>query len=267
MHFQIPSTGGYKKSTQYKLYPTHAQIPRKTPMDRAVKIAGALTTAIQNLLTEPTINRIRHGQALEQLTKISDNATENLETQLHHKAQTLSTPTTRANIWATPRVHARVTRKNTPGIIPTTIINKEGGKDFSPSIADLQGGQKSKRKINSKNERKTRQENRELAKKLNDECKADSYKASTTPKQVPVVEKPIFQMEHVEQGTPRPSFGTPRIISQEALIAFSLAAVGIKRIFPLTTDNQDSNTKTIAETHSQKNIQHFCAPVIHPKTG
>ena len=150
-----------------------------------------------------------------------------------------------------------MTRNNTPGIIPTTIINTEGGKEFPPSIADSEGGQKSERKINSKNERKTRQENRELAKKLNDERKADSYEASTTPKQVPVVEKPIFQMEHVEQGTPRPSFQTPRIISQEALFAFSLEEVGIKRIPPLTNGNQDYITKTTKETHSQENIQHF----------
>ena len=99
-------------------------------MDRSVKIAGTLTIAIQNLLKEPKINTGQHGRALEQLAKIFDNATENLETQVHHKAQTLSIPTTRANIQATPRVHARVTRNNTPGIIPTPIINIEGGKEF-----------------------------------------------------------------------------------------------------------------------------------------
>ena len=52
------------------------------------------------------------------------------------RAKTSSTPTTRANIHATPRVHARVTRNNTPGIIPkqpsTPITNTEGGKDFFP---------------------------------------------------------------------------------------------------------------------------------------
>ena len=156
IHFQIPSTEGYRTSAQYKLYPTNVQIPRETPMDRDVKIAGTLTTAIQNLLKESTINTGRHGQALEQLAKIFDNATENLETQVHHKAQTLSTPTTRANIRATPRVHARVMPNNTPGIIPTTIINTEGGTEFFPPIADSEGGQKSVRKINSKNEWKTR---------------------------------------------------------------------------------------------------------------
>ena len=54
-------------------------------------------------------------------------------------------------------------------------------------------------------------------------------------------------MEHVEQGTPIPSFRTPRIIIKEAFITFSLAAVGIKIISPLTKDNHDSITKTIEE--------------------
>ena len=107
---------------------------------------------------------------------------------MHHKAQTSSTTTTRANIRATPRVHEHVVRNNSPSIIPTPIINTEGVKEFPPPIADSEGGQKSERKINSKNERKTRQKNRELAKKINDERKADSYNTSTTPKQVPRVE-------------------------------------------------------------------------------
>ena len=74
----------------------------------------------------------QHVQALEKLTITFDNATENLETQLQHKAQRSSTPTTRANIQATPSVHARLTSNNTSGIIPTTIINTEEGIDFPP---------------------------------------------------------------------------------------------------------------------------------------
>ena len=46
--------------------------------------------------------------------------------------------------------------------------------------------------INSKNERKMRQKNRELAEKLNDKRKVERYKASMIPKQVPMVEKLIF---------------------------------------------------------------------------
>ena len=84
---------------------------------------------------------------------------------MHHKAHTSSTTTTRVNIQATPRVHARVTHNNTPGIILTPIINMEGGKKYSPPIGDSEGSKKNERKINSKNESKTRQKNRELGKK------------------------------------------------------------------------------------------------------
>ena len=95
-------------AVQYKLYPTHVQIPRETPMYRAVKIVGSLTNAIQNILKEPTINTGRDGQALENLAKIFENATENLEAQQQNSSQTSSTPTNQANIRATPRLHAPV---------------------------------------------------------------------------------------------------------------------------------------------------------------
>ena len=106
-------------------------------------------------------NNNKHGTAwssIRKFAKLFDNATDNLEKQHHNRAQTSSTPTTRANIRATPRVHARVKRNNTPGIIPkktpTPTANMEGGKDFFSPIEDSEGGQKSERKIKSKNERK-----------------------------------------------------------------------------------------------------------------
>ena len=132
-----------------------------------------------------------------------------------------------------------------------------GGKNSCPPSVFAMGVQKSKKKINSKNERKTRREKRDLAKILNEKQGADRKTTSTTPTQVPVIEKPICQMGHVKQGTPRPSVRTPRIISQEALILFSLAAVGIKRLHPITKNNQDYKNKTFGEIHSQQNPQHF----------
>ena len=106
-----------------------------------------------------------------------------------------------------------------------------------------------------------------MAKKLQEKLKAGRNTASTTPKEVPIVEEHIFQMEAVEKGNPIPSFQKPRIISQEDLIAFALAEVEIEIILPPIKDNQYSITKTSEEIHSQENIQHFCAPVIHPTTG
>ena len=82
-----------------------------------------------NILKEPTINRGRHGQALEKLAQIFDNATENLETHQQNRAQTSSTPTTRAKIRATPRVHARVTRNHTRyNTNKTTNTNSKYGR-------------------------------------------------------------------------------------------------------------------------------------------
>ena len=127
--FQIPSTGGIRTSAQYKLYPQHAKVPQETPMDKAVHIAHKLTNAIQQLLNEPTTREGRHVRALEKLADIFSTATKNLENRHTLTTPTSTTPTTPANIRTTPRVHQRVTRNNTPGIIPNqnaTIAISEG---------------------------------------------------------------------------------------------------------------------------------------------
>ena len=35
----------------------------------------------------------------------------------------------------------------------------------------------------------------------------------------------------------------------------------------MVENNQDSTSKTMEEVHAPDNLQHFCAPVIHPTTG
>ena len=74
------------------------------------------------------------------------------------------------------------------------------------------------------------------------------------------------QPERTQCRSANPSFRTPCIISQEALMAFSLAAVGIERRFPMVEDHQDSTSKTMEEVHAPDNLQYFCATVIHPTT-
>ena len=101
-------------------------------MDKAVRIPAALTGAIKRMMAESTKDIGRHRRALEQLSQIFEKATERLEQSHENRIQTSSTPTTKANLRTTPRVHARVTRNNTPGIIPTQtttpIMDTEGGK-------------------------------------------------------------------------------------------------------------------------------------------
>ena len=103
-------------------------------MDKAVRIAGILTSAIKRMMTESSEDIGRHGRALEQLAQTFEKATEKFEQGHDSRPQTSSTPTTKANLRTTPRVHSRVARNNTPGIIPeqtaTPILNTEGGREF-----------------------------------------------------------------------------------------------------------------------------------------
>ena len=59
--------------------------PQETPMDRAVRIAGTLTNAIQRMLKDLNRDAGRHEKALEQLTNIFDTATEKLEKDMRTK--------------------------------------------------------------------------------------------------------------------------------------------------------------------------------------
>ena len=76
----------------------------------------------------------------------------------------------------------------------------------------------------------------------------------------------MFEETPAPTRGPIPTFCTPRVISQEALRAFSLQAVGINP-YPIIIDNQDSTTTPSEEIHFQADIQHLCAPFIHPTTG
>ena len=72
-----------------------------------------------------------------------------------------------------------------------------------------------------------------------------------------ISEEPMFQEIPTPTDNNIPTFRTPRFVSQEALRAFFLQAVGITRIFPSIEDNQESTTKPSKEIHSQADVQHF----------
>ena len=64
---------------------------------------------------------------------------------MRKKTQTSSTPTTREKIRTTARVHTRLTRNNTPRMIPhrktAPKINKEKETEFPPQQQISEGGQ------------------------------------------------------------------------------------------------------------------------------
>ena len=88
-------------------------------MDAATRVAKDLLEAVKKLQGLEARNPGRHTKALNALAKIFSGETENLPEEAAPSPQTSTNPTEREDIRQTPRVHQRVTRRNTPGIIPT----------------------------------------------------------------------------------------------------------------------------------------------------
>ena len=116
--FHIPFTGGNRVSGQAVFYPAHCNTPQTTPMDDAAKIAATLVQAIHRLLQKNTQFPGRHDAALQQLAETFQHAATKTPTQEPTTQQSSTNPTSTADIRAAPRMHAKVTRANTPCILP-----------------------------------------------------------------------------------------------------------------------------------------------------
>ena len=115
--FHILSTGGNRVSGQAVFHPTHCSTPKTTPMDDAAKISATLVKAVRCLRQKNTQFPGRHDTALQKLAEIFQHTTTKTHTQ-EPKQQSSINPTATAAIRAAPRTHAKVTRANTPGILP-----------------------------------------------------------------------------------------------------------------------------------------------------
>ena len=85
----------------------------------------------------------RHTSALKMLPEVFHDKTINLETTVQRVQQMSSIPTRPENMRTTPRVHSRVTRNNTPGLIAEKSIEArsegERNKKNSPQLATSEG--------------------------------------------------------------------------------------------------------------------------------
>ena len=115
--FHISSTGGNRVSGQAVFYPTHCITPKTTPMDDEARIAATLVQAICRLRHKNTQFPGRHDTAIQQLADIFQHTMTKTQTQ-KPKQQSSTNLTATATIRAAPRTHAKVTRANTPGILP-----------------------------------------------------------------------------------------------------------------------------------------------------
>ena len=112
-------------------------------MDGATRVAKDLLEAIQKLRGLEARNPGRHTTALEALVKFFKGETENLPNVTTPGPQTSTNLTQPESIQTTLRVHAKRTRNNTPGILPTIeetqskMVTSEGAEisteDTSPA--------------------------------------------------------------------------------------------------------------------------------------
>ena len=116
--FHIPSTGRNRVLGQAVFYPTHCSTPKITLMDGAAKISATLVQAIRRLRQKNTQFPGRHDMALQQLAKMFQHTTKKTQTQDPTPQQSSTNPTATAAIRAAPRTHVKVTRADTPGILP-----------------------------------------------------------------------------------------------------------------------------------------------------
>ena len=241
--FFVPSTGGVRISGQATFYPQHCEIPRETPADEARRNAEKLIQAIQKLKGDNNPLPHRHTAALEQLSTIFKEATEQMIGEPTTEPPTSHNPTNPNEIRQAPRTHSWVTRHNTPGILaPTrprtvgevgtsegelrtsegegTTQRSEGGHQYQPAP------HKERETTTSGPQREQQHKRRSPRLNQQDEAPTPVY---TTPPQ----KRQRIQLQN------------PRIITQEALNFLA----------------------THAPTTNHPHIEHYCAAVIHPTTG
>jgi hypothetical protein len=231
-NFYIPATGGTRTSGQATFYPQHCSVPHETPMDETRRVAETLIQAVQKLRNEQTQQPGRHTAALQQLAEIFQDETGQIARVDVNVTQTSTNPTNPATVRAAPRVHNRTTRNNTPGRIPTNVTTNE--TPVPPTVKPTE----------------TNSEGAHRAKRQRPIVPATPVNESQrrSPRLTP--QQPLQQQQHVQQtkqpASPRRPAATPNFITQEEAS---------------NAMNLDSNSQPAID------IEHFCAPVVHPITG
>ena len=325
-HFYVPSTGGFRTSGQANFYPRHCIVPVEKPFDEVRRLAGDLTRAVQRMSKEEVRQPCRHTEALKQLSSIFADKLDAPTDTTTTPAQSSATPTAPASLQATPRVHLRRTRANTPGVIPPTFTGPphtnegetsqetEGGKRQTteggvpraapPTTTPVgtEGGVPTQTPLVTRPRRKLRLVNgvtlgfrsndvknakrKRVAKLVDEQLELDKAKPNTrqpsppprrsprlNPQPEPVPPSPapapppppdpvVFEIPAMT-GLPPPRCRSPHVISQEAVNYVTASIWGDESLTfvprHMEPPPDDENTDL--------DIEQFCAPVVHPKTG
>ena len=227
-------------------------------MDEARRVAQHLIRAIQRLRQENEQFPGRHVNALEKLSRIFQEQTGHVENLHLPSTPTSVNPTGPREIRQAPRTHQRVTRSNTPGLLPAAArtlpplptaegarATSEGEKrKASEEGLTTEGGQGTQGTPRPAKRRSPR---------LN-----QNHQAQRSPT--------IFEEVIHQTATPShacPTFRTPRMITQEAINIITTRVWNKSPAAFLPRHLQVEEDKL----NNEIDIEEFCAPVTHPTTG
>ena len=126
LEFYNPRTGGMLHTGTYQIFPAHCAIPTISEGDLTIAAAADLMRELRATIPTTTQQKVRHAEALRDLTNILNNGrAPRVDQQGPPRVKTQSAPrvvtggstadpTNPATLRTTKRVHQRKTRNNTP---------------------------------------------------------------------------------------------------------------------------------------------------------
>ena len=128
LEFFDPITRSYRATGTYRLYPTHCKVTTLSKDDRTIIAAADLIEHMRSMVPTSAELKCRHAKAINQLSTILENRQEprvgtSQPPRVVGEATTSINATSSRVVRATPRIHQRQTRRNTP--MPTLMEGDE----------------------------------------------------------------------------------------------------------------------------------------------
>lgn len=274
MSFYVPTTRSMRISGTYELFPQHCLFPQFTPDEHASEVFDELAASIPAMsrkafdnLTKRIESALLEHSGAAPIQRVEDTATslQRVETEPQRVDKpppitTTTNPTAPRELRTNPRTHARKTRRNTPRALPliTTPPVTQPSRGMSPPT--------------------------ENPSKIPTPIPTISpTKPSSTPMKSPASDHPMSPHIIEDDGTttaptPKPlrrshrtSRARARLITQTALNLMTTNTcyeedfrVWTPRHFlHLLTEEAEQRMESMTPI----DIEHFCAPVVHPITG
>ena len=109
---------------QYKLYPQPSCVPIETTRDTAKRIAIYHIKTVKGLQYQEKNHHLCHTKAIVTLAMFFKDTADTFPEGTHPQSQTPTKPTQPHTLRAMPCNHQQLTQANTPGLIPSPLLNQ-----------------------------------------------------------------------------------------------------------------------------------------------